>query len=141
MPGFSTAWWCAEKDVPLGRIDSSLEMMGCCFFQWSAWDGWVSGRYWLRDPPVVRASICMPRQIPRTGILGLLWSSLMSCVSNVWRAARTGVISWWEGTPKGSVLGSSPPERMKASKRVRRVEMVSGLSEIGGRMMGMAPAL
>jgi len=68
----------------------------------------------------------------------------MSAVSKDWRASRTGVISGWEGALKGSVLGSSPPERMKASKRVVRVAMVSGPEEvggIGGRMTGMAPAL
>ena len=127
--------------MPLGRMDSFFEMMGCDFFQWSAWVLRVSGRCWLREPLAARASICMPRQMPRTGIWGLLWSWLMSWVSKDWRASRTGVIAGCEGTPKGSVLGSSPPERMKASKRVMRSAMISGVGEVGGRMTGRPPAL
>lgn len=70
----------------------------------------------------------------------LLLSWLMSSDSKDWRAARTGVVFGWVGWPKGSVLGSSPPERMKASKLVRRVAMVCESGAIGGRIMGMAPA-
>lgn len=110
-------------------------------FQWSAWVGWVSGRCWLSDPPAVRASICMPRQMARTGVSGLLLSWAMRLVSNAWRAGRTGVISGWDGVLKDSVIGSSPPERMNASKRLMRDWRVDGSEGVGGRMTGMPPAL
>ena len=47
----------------------------------------------------------------------------------------------WFGEPNVMVIGSSPPERMKASKREMRVAMVSGSAAVGGRMTGMPPAL
>lgn len=50
-------------------------------------------------------------------------------------------MAWWVGIPNGSVFGSSPPERMKASKREMRSVIRLGSAEVGGRMTGIPPAL
>ena len=61
----------------------------------------------------------MPRQMPRTGRFGRASRAASSESSNACRRATIGLAFGWVATLKCSMIGSSPPERIKPSHRLR----------------------